>query len=215
MVDELHTFDGAQGADLGMLIRRLKARLKVPGNHLICAGTSATLGSDDQMEDLAKFAGDIFDTAFDKDSIIGESRESHGKFLDVMDFSLLLNPAFSPAELNPQHYTNATDYIEAQVQLFFGDEHGLDISSAKGRQALGRRLKQSPYVHNLLQYLDKNGISPLSSLLTVVKSLIPENLRHHAPEVLLSLLSLLAHARGSNYDAEPFVTVRIQLWARN
>ncbi|WP_461534711.1 DEAD/DEAH box helicase [Spongorhabdus nitratireducens] len=214
VVDELHTFDGAQGADLGMLIRRLKARLDVPKNHLVCAGTSATLGSEDQMDDLARFAGDIFDTSFDKHSIIGESREAHGKFLDVMDFSLLLNPAFTPEKLNPRHYDNPDEYLDAQAKLFLGDEHGLDIRSVSGRQALGKRLKQNPYLHNLLQYLDKNGISSLSSLITVVKSRIPANLKHHAAEVLLSLLSLMAHARGSNYGSEPFVTIRIQLWAR-
>ena len=44
VVDELHTFDGAQGTDLALLLRRLRQRLKVPEGHLICAGTSATLG---------------------------------------------------------------------------------------------------------------------------------------------------------------------------
>jgi superfamily II helicase len=44
VVDELHTFDGAQGTDLALLLRRLRARLKTPAGHLICAGTSATLG---------------------------------------------------------------------------------------------------------------------------------------------------------------------------
>jgi DEAD/DEAH box helicase domain-containing protein len=30
VVDELHTFDGAQGADVACLIRRLKERLRTP-----------------------------------------------------------------------------------------------------------------------------------------------------------------------------------------
>ena len=45
VVDELHTFDGAQGTDLALLLRRLRARLQVPEGHLICVGTSATLGA--------------------------------------------------------------------------------------------------------------------------------------------------------------------------
>ena len=44
VVDELHTFDGAQGADLACLIRRIKERVKTPREHLCCVGTSATLG---------------------------------------------------------------------------------------------------------------------------------------------------------------------------
>src|SRR5262249_49544417 len=45
VVDELHSFDGAQGTDLAMLLRRLRARLKTPEDALMCIGTSATLGS--------------------------------------------------------------------------------------------------------------------------------------------------------------------------
>jgi DEAD/DEAH box helicase domain-containing protein len=36
VVDELHTFDGAQGTDLGCLIRRLKDRLQVAPGTLAC-----------------------------------------------------------------------------------------------------------------------------------------------------------------------------------
>jgi DEAD/DEAH box helicase domain-containing protein len=44
VADELHTFDGAQGTDLALLLRRLQVRLRIPGGQLICIGTSATLG---------------------------------------------------------------------------------------------------------------------------------------------------------------------------
>ena len=55
VVDELHTFDGAQGTDLACLIRRLKARLRTPPGALACVGTSATLGTEGQAP-LLKFA---------------------------------------------------------------------------------------------------------------------------------------------------------------
>src|SRR5690606_7869527 len=58
VVDELHTFDGAQGTDLACLIRRLKGRLQSPPGQLVCVGTSATLG-DDGVGDLLAFAGDV------------------------------------------------------------------------------------------------------------------------------------------------------------
>ena len=45
-VDEIHTFDGAQGTDLASLLRRLYAKLEVKKGHIACIGTSATLGSD-------------------------------------------------------------------------------------------------------------------------------------------------------------------------
>ena len=41
VVDELHTFDGAQGTDLSCLIRRLKERTGRTGeSELACVGTS-------------------------------------------------------------------------------------------------------------------------------------------------------------------------------
>src|ERR1039457_6141747 len=71
VVDELHTFDGAQGADLACLIRRVKERVKTPQHHLCCVGTSATLGEGSQG-DLAGYARDLFGEPFDGDSVIGE-----------------------------------------------------------------------------------------------------------------------------------------------
>jgi len=43
VVDELHTFDGAQGTDLALLLRRLQARLHTPAGHLICADEAYTV----------------------------------------------------------------------------------------------------------------------------------------------------------------------------
>src|SRR5438034_7863259 len=73
VVDELHTFDGAQGTDLALLLRRLKARLKVPKGHLCCVGTSATLGGLEHTERLREYASQIFGEPFDADAIVGES----------------------------------------------------------------------------------------------------------------------------------------------
>ncbi len=66
VLDELHTYDGAQGADVACLIRRLKERLDIKKGDLCVVGTSATLDdrepskdSDSKVEDGAvdAFAG--------------------------------------------------------------------------------------------------------------------------------------------------------------
>lgn len=80
VVDELHTFDGAQGTDLACLIRRLKGRLDSPPGQLVCVGTSATLG-DEGVGDLLAFAGDVFGEVLNADAVIGEDRESVGDYL--------------------------------------------------------------------------------------------------------------------------------------
>ena len=64
-VDELHTFDGAQGTDLACLLRRLKSRLWTPIGYLCCIGTSATMGSKDNGKDILKYAEEVFGEPFE------------------------------------------------------------------------------------------------------------------------------------------------------
>ena len=74
VVDELHTFDGAQGTDLACLIRRLKSRLNIPEGDLCCVGTSATMGGEGSAQALLDYAQNIFGEVFDKDAIVTEDR---------------------------------------------------------------------------------------------------------------------------------------------
>lgn len=77
VLDELHTYDGAQGTDVANLLRRLKLRLNMPDGHLCPVGTSATLGSRaDAKEKLCRYASDIFGEKIETDAVIGEHRLS-------------------------------------------------------------------------------------------------------------------------------------------
>ena len=78
VVDELHTFDGAQGTDLACLVRRLRDRLGC-GDELACVGTSATVGDD--IEALTLYASNVFDTRFREDSVLQEERLTPAEFL--------------------------------------------------------------------------------------------------------------------------------------
>ena len=58
VLDELHTYRGRQGADVALLMRRVRARL-CPDHAPVCIGTSATMASGDAKaseEDLSGFA---------------------------------------------------------------------------------------------------------------------------------------------------------------
>ncbi|MDD4778952.1 MAG: DEAD/DEAH box helicase, partial [Fermentimonas sp.] len=90
-VDELHTFDGAQGTDLACLLRRLKARLFTPTGYLCCIGTSATMGARDSADSIRKYASDVFGESFEDDAVITEDRLSPDEFFagfDVIDFTV-------------------------------------------------------------------------------------------------------------------------------
>ena len=82
VVDEFHTFDGAQGTDLACLIRRLRDRLGCPGEELICVGTSATLGGSEaeSKAEMLSYAGQIFASRFEPSSLIEEEQLSPEEF---------------------------------------------------------------------------------------------------------------------------------------
>jgi hypothetical protein len=75
--DELHTYRGRQGADVAMLIRRLKERCAAPG--MIHVGTSATMVSDREASPqvrrsaVAEFAQRLFGQTFIPGQVIEET----------------------------------------------------------------------------------------------------------------------------------------------
>ena len=75
VLDELHTYRGRQGADVAMLIRRLRAA--IGSTKLQCVGTSATLAGPgtraEQRAEVAGLASRLFGTAIPVQNIVGES----------------------------------------------------------------------------------------------------------------------------------------------
>jgi ATP-dependent helicase YprA (DUF1998 family) len=76
VLDELHTYRGRQGADVAMLMRRVRDRL-CPDRQPICIGTSATMASEGSQTDraaaVASVASRLFGTAIPRDAAIDES----------------------------------------------------------------------------------------------------------------------------------------------
>jgi replicative superfamily II helicase len=74
--DELHTYRGRQGADVALLIRRLRQRCGNP--NLVCIGTSATMaggedvGPSERRRAVAEFASKIFGVAVPPSNVIEE-----------------------------------------------------------------------------------------------------------------------------------------------
>ena len=62
VVDEAHVYDGARGAELAMLLRRLRDRVGVT-HPLRCMATSATVGGDPGA--VAEFASSLFGVPFE------------------------------------------------------------------------------------------------------------------------------------------------------
>lgn len=79
VLDEVHLYRGARGIEMGMLIRRLKQRLREGGcaGEFRCIATSATLAGDEKDKHaVAQFASDLFGEPFaDEDVILGDTEK--------------------------------------------------------------------------------------------------------------------------------------------
>lgn len=91
ILDEAHTYHGAHGTEVSMLIRRLKERIfGFSDGCLQCIATSATLGGgESDKENVAKFASQLFSEPFTKDDIILSDRDVLKKGLNnINDLSI-------------------------------------------------------------------------------------------------------------------------------
>ncbi len=74
VLDELHTYRGRQGADVAMLVRRVREALNP---EVLCIGTSATMASEGTLqarnEAVASVAGKLFGTTVKAENIITET----------------------------------------------------------------------------------------------------------------------------------------------
>lgn len=106
VLDEFHTYDGAQGTDVAMLLRRLGHTLNrhrttpAPAEHplgpVTPIATSATLSTDDDPHTMLNFAETVFAQPFHDDALVTDTRLTHDDWK-------------SGARTNPEH----THHIDA------------------------------------------------------------------------------------------------------
>ncbi len=92
VVDEAHVYDGANGAEIGYLLRRLRERV-APDRQFQAIATSATVGTD--LDRAARFASDLFGAQFSA---------SHGDVITATHRQLFRTPPwgeFPAAALEP------------------------------------------------------------------------------------------------------------------
>ncbi len=224
VVDEFHTYDGAQGTDVAMLLRRLAAAVGAPGEKRplgdICpVATSATLASatdEEAIANLLDVATDVFGAEFTRDSIIGEDRLSVDEFVPMENLDRAL-PLPSPEEIlalpDPGAGDDALlDLIEAVTavrdpdQVLLGSHLKRHLFTRAVLMAFSGDLKDSSEV---LDTMWRAGASGWAATITRQ----PEK----AAEALARFVALLSHARQAGAkpgEVRSFVHVEVHQWAR-
>jgi len=171
VLDEIHTYTGAQAIEVSFLLRRLKAHLGIPDGQVRCVGTSASLDANRKGE-LADFASRLFGESFaGKEAVITSQRKLHPK---------LAKPA-GPSGLDTEKWTNAAELAGTTREATknnspFGIEEWNDEADFLGLQeltldenepslgdALIERLSDFEEVHQIARRLE-GGPVPIERL---------------------------------------------------
>jgi DEAD/DEAH box helicase domain-containing protein len=227
VVDEMHTFDGAQGADLALLLRRLKYRLNTPEGHLICVGSSATLGSGEEAAiELRRYAETIFGEPFDENAVVRETRKTPNEVFNDPEYLDRPDPAEIHAALREAGEMDQPGAARRLAACLFPDRTAPDLAfldegdpaDPEWRIALGDRLVQHHLCQRTLKIVaDLKGPASLEVIaagLGQVRALRdwPETDKSALAELVVALV---AWARsGAVEGPRPLFNVRLQLWIR-
>jgi DEAD/DEAH box helicase domain-containing protein len=219
VLDELHTYDGAQGTDVANLIRRLKLKLGISKGQVCAVGTSATIGSgEDSMQLLIEYAEKVFGESFDSESIILENRVNVNDFFDLSDDELEKYVPRQIGLLESRLRENETysNYITRQKRLW-------QIPESTNEIELGEELRKLKLMKDLIS-LTSSSIIKLDILLKKLADVNSEfnrlaewdSLNELSPreEVVNSLLALISEAKIGGEKKFPFLYLQIQIWIR-
>jgi superfamily II DNA/RNA helicase len=134
VLDELHTYRGRQGADVALLVRRLRDVCESP--NLQAVGTSATMASGGTVADQQRVVGDVasrlFGAEVTPDRVIGESLRRATELTRVAADSLALSVEVALAHGLGHSRTYAelaVDPLAAWIETTFG----LDVEQGTDR----------------------------------------------------------------------------------
>jgi hypothetical protein len=220
VLDEVHTYTGAQAIEVAFLLRKLKARLGIPQGQIRCVGTSASLDPA-KREELARFAEDLFGEPFPSGdgAVITAERRLHPALTDGVEPQELSAPDWVRAgqilsELREQGCLAAenVDYLTEDWNEAM-QEAGLDALLLDPAQPFGEaliaRLAEIKQVRDVASALKERALPFADLAARVFASESGETAR----TALTALISLGVLARPSVPGAFPLLPARFHLAA--
>jgi hypothetical protein len=143
VLDELHTYRGRQGADVALLVRRLRERLKA--GQLVCIGTSATMSSTGSQADrnrvVAEVAGKFFGAPVSEYDVIGETLDRVTNPLQDVNAIRADLPAAIAREQDV--WANFDAFRDDPLAIWVELNLGIDLSTTPPRRAQPKTLKDA------------------------------------------------------------------------
>ena len=217
VVDEFHTYDGAQGTDVAMLLRRLAAATnhsqpgKPLGQDLPGRDHPPRWGRAGNEERIREVAEQVFGTAFAENSVITEQRLPP-RSSSARSTTRLPLPA--PQELAALGDPRVDDQAMAEIAKLVTGQEITDPAE------LGRVLRTHILTHALMDVL---GDKPSTS--DEMLDLLPRKGAYNWGEAfrrfpqqtaaaLARFVALLSEARNPDDVTRPFLHIETHLWIR-
>lgn len=213
VLDELHTYDGAQGTDVANLIRRLKLKLHIPKGLLCPIGTSATIGSgSDSKARLCEYATNVFGETFLEENVIEEHRIAVDDYVDVVSNGI------PDGKLIKECVFQNDDTVDTYIRRIC--KYWLKNSEASPIEA-GISLRRMGIVRDLLFVL-KDGILSIDEIQnklednTEFRRLRQQHNEKTCKIAIENLLALIAYSKRllANGKTIPLMYLQVQLWQR-
>ncbi len=224
VLDEAHTYNGAVGIEMAMLLRRLKDRVTPSEDHrLQCIATSATLGGGRQdFPAVARFASQLCGERF-------EWRDTTPECQDVVEATRFPLDAFGPLWGKPdsrlyaewreslsagQDAAPSIEHMVESGQRFGIPSAVLETAEKEGRKATGEEglriflyhvLKGDTSLHAL-----RGRLAEQPNLLSRIAAKI---LGDNAQESVVALADLAVQAKAGKDDL-PLLPARYHLFVR-
>jgi len=206
IVDEAHVYDGANGIEVAMLLRRLKDRVvQSQSGRLTCIATSATIGKgSDDFPKVAEFAENLFGEIFAPDDVFEAKRKPVQDLGDIW------------GEGQTGLYSALVDLANPLEIADLAQSHGVPLPVLERV----RRAKDSPSALYVLlrgdqrvQSLQKMLREQPTLLSAVAVQLFSKESKDEAEEATVRLVDLAVRARPDG-DSMPLLPARYHVFAR-
>lgn len=198
-LDEAHVYDGADGAEIAMLLRRVRERVvSSERGRLTYLATSATLGSDRDYPQLATFGRALFDEELSESDIVGPAHLPLARATSAYEL-----PATAYSEMRSAKDVAGLRRILVSACPDAAARVGADIQLGS---ALHRVLSVDARVVRLQQALEAS-IRPLAEAADIAFG------DTEATRELVALVELAVMARENENEA-PLLPARYHFWLR-
>jgi ATP-dependent helicase YprA (DUF1998 family) len=219
VIDEAHTYRGASGAEVALLIRRLRARLNIPRERFRCILTSASLGA----------------TQRDRERVIQFARDLTG-LSPSLPHRITLAESVRETRTGRQAGTNEEAAALAAFDLETFQTHALGteglarataaVASLAGALQWPRQTDHESLERYLFQRL--TGWGPVEDLIarisgsatefvTLANAVFPNSqppTAERATDILLALVTFARFRRGTGDDGRVLMPARLHLFFR-